>query len=81
MYIIRRRWTKELEFAGETLTEMTAKELRDAEAKNDPQVTYKRIDSYRARQLVKDGCHHETGLWVDYDGKMRYAKADPTGNY
>ena len=78
MYILRRYWDKELKFGSEILTEMTAKELKEAEARNDPQVTYKRIDSVRARQMVKDGYTHETGLWVD-DGKVRYAKADPNG--
>lgn len=30
-----------------------------------------------ARRWVRDGMIHETGLFTDYDGRMRYAQPGP----
>ncbi|MCO5730116.1 hypothetical protein [Rhizobium sp. SSA_523] len=79
MYVFRTRG------AQTTLIEMTHREYLAAlehEFKTvsapEPKTRHKRTTAEEARRYVKDGGHHETGLWVD-DGKVRYAKADPTG--
>lgn len=79
MYVIRTRG------AQTTLLEMSQKELVEAlktDMKNvaNPQLRsrHRRVSASEAHRYVKDGGHHETGLWVD-DGKVRYAKADPDG--
>lgn len=35
--------------------------------------TVRQVDSATARKWVLDGKEHETGLFVDNDGKLRYA--------
>ncbi|MBS3648815.1 hypothetical protein KEU06_09375 [Pseudaminobacter sp. 19-2017] len=78
MYVIRTH-TVELAdkrfLSSDTLTEMTAKELRTAEAENRSGIEYNIVTAEMARRYVKQGMVHETGLWVDMDGKVRYAKA------
>ena len=37
--------------------------------------TWRRTTAERARDWVKRGNVHETGLWTDYDGRVRYAAA------
>jgi hypothetical protein len=37
---------------------------------------YKAIHRTTAHKWVRDGYQHETGLFVDYDGRIRYAKED-----
>lgn len=39
---------------------------------------YRRVPASYAHQWVKQGGHHETGLWTD-NGRIRYAAADPDG--
>lgn len=51
-----------------TLVEATAKEVAANPA-------LKPVDASEAHAWVKAGCHHETGLWVDDLGRIRYAKA------
>ncbi len=58
----------------DTLTEMTARELRDAEAFAKPGVTHRHVDALRAHQHVKTGGHHDTPLYVDDSGRIRYAR-------
>lgn len=79
MYVFRR--TKHTK----TLIEMTPAEYRKAVATEhsapldaENRVTHQQVTPNQARQWVKNGGHHETGLWVD-DGKVRYARADPDG--
>lgn len=35
---------------------------------------YERATAQRAHKWVKDGGHHETALYINHDGKIRYAK-------
>lgn len=66
MYVLR------LSPYGQTLTEVTAREyLRAQEVDRN---AYRRVDAEFARRYVKNGGHHETALWVDTDGKVRYAR-------
>lgn len=51
-----------------TLVEATAKEVAA-----DPALSP--LSAPEAHRWVKDGCFHETGLWVDDLGRVRYAKA------
>lgn len=69
------------------LIEMTPTEYREtvneeARASVEPakRVQHRRVTADEARRYVKAGGHHETGLWVDADGKVRYAPPDRTGN-
>ena len=58
-----------------TLVEMTAAEFREAEAaqgKTGRLVT--RWSADRACKWVKDGGHHGTPLYIDHDGRVRYAR-------
>jgi hypothetical protein len=41
--------------------------------------TWRRIPADTAHRWVRNGNTHETGLWIDFDGRIRYAKADPDG--
>lgn len=54
-----------------TLVEMTQ---RATEQANLNLVGYDRVDPAFARKWVKEGNHHETPLYVDWDGKVRYAR-------
>jgi hypothetical protein len=54
-----------------TLVESTQRQTEQADISR---VGYDRVSPEYARQWVKDGGHHETPLWVDYDGKVRYAR-------
>ncbi|THK33455.1 hypothetical protein EHS39_36205, partial [Ensifer sp. MPMI2T] len=66
------------------LIEMTPTEYREtideearASVEQVKRVRHQRITADEARRYVKAGGHHETGLWVDADGKVRYAHPDP----
>jgi hypothetical protein len=76
MYVIK-TITRELPdkryVSHDHLWEMTAKELREAEAENKPGVEYNVIPAYLAHRYVKQGMNHSTPLWVD-NGKVRYAR-------
>lgn len=70
-----------------TLIEMTRREYLDAleyEFKTvsapEPKTKHKRTTAEEARRWVDRHGHHETGLYRDIDGKIRYAKSDPTGH-
>lgn len=57
-----------------TLVEMSPQEARDELAKaKGTSMTYKPVSASEARKWVKDGGHHETGLYTDCDGRIRYA--------
>ena len=58
---------------GMTLKEMTARELREAHQVD--RFAYRPVSAQQARNFVRWGGHHETGLWVDGD-KVRYAKPE-----
>lgn len=55
-----------------TLTEMTARELREAEQSKPANVSYERVSAAYAHRWVRDGRIHETLLWID-DGRVRRA--------
>ncbi|AXQ68541.1 hypothetical protein HOU00_gp134 [Caulobacter phage CcrPW] len=85
MYVMRRIPMKEAgEIVGYSrhIFEMTAKELREAQASEDSAGKgwrYDRIDPETARREIREyGTVHSTGLWHDGE-RWRYAKADPTG--
>jgi hypothetical protein len=56
------------------LIEVTAKELREIEADAPSHVEYNRVTAEMARRYVKQGMTHMTPLWVDFDGKVKYAR-------
>ena len=68
-----------------TLIEMTQKEYvaaleADFKRVTDvPRTTHQRVAASEARKYVDQGGHHETGLYRDIDGHIRYARADPDG--
>ena len=57
--------------AGFTLVESTQRQTEQCDISK---VGYDRVSPEYARQWVKNGGHHETGLWVD-NGKVRYARS------
>ena len=57
---------------GGELIEMTVKEWRESLQKDRP--IYTRVSAESARKWVKDGYTHMTPLYVNFDGKVRYAK-------
>jgi hypothetical protein len=61
---------------GYTLHEMTDRELREAQASAPAHVRYERVDAARAHRFVRNDGVHTTGLWIDCDGRMRYARAE-----
>ncbi len=59
------------------LVELTRAELRTVEATQGPMLArYERVDASRAHNHVKRGGWHDTGLYVDYDGRIRYAEGE-----
>lgn len=64
-------------YPNTTLVEATQRWTEQADINR---VGYDRIDPVYARKWVKEGGHHETPLYVDWDGKVRYAR-DPEANY
>lgn len=73
MYVMRS--TKSAAFNDwlETLTEMTTKELRDAQALASDNTRYRQVTGQEAHRYIKQGGHHETPLYVDMDNRVRYA--------
>ncbi len=65
IYAIRQRGQRQ------TLVEMSATDLNWVPW--DPYVTYSSVNTAVAHRWVRDGKEHETGLFVDDDGKLRYA--------
>lgn len=62
-------------FGRDTLTEVTAKELDADSRQHGPRLSkLVPVDYRRAHEWVKDGGHHETGLYTDSDGRIRYAE-------
>lgn len=53
-----------------TLVELTPSERK---AIDSAMPYYEPTTAERARQWVKEGGHHATGLFINYDGKVRYA--------
>lgn len=67
IYAIRQRGPRQ------TLVEMTSQGWADVPRVNhDFYYLYRRVDARTARQWVRDGKEHETGLFIE-DGKVRYA--------
>jgi hypothetical protein len=62
-----------------TLAETSSQEFKKAEATNvdGAYPYYLQLDPQQARRWVKDGGHHETPLYVDFDGRVRYARSGP----
>jgi hypothetical protein len=56
---------------GYTLVESTQRQVEQADISK---VGYDRVSPEYAHKWVKNGGHHETGLWVD-NGKVRYARS------
>lgn len=56
---------------SETLVEMTQRQTEQADISK---VGYDRVSGTFAHQWVRDGGHHMTPLYVDYDGRIRYAR-------
>lgn len=77
MYVIR---THIIRFADgsysshDTLTEMSAREARKAESSDEPNHEYNIIPADLARRYVARGMHHETPLYVNENGHVRYAR-------
>lgn len=62
-------------YCPEELVELTGPELRTVERLQGPFLPrYKRIDASRAHRFVRNGGLHHTGLWIDCDGRIRYAE-------
>lgn len=62
------------------LFEMSKAELREAlEADKQPDTRWRhrRVWAQEAHAWVKSGGLHSTGLWVDSDRRIRYAKSAP----
>jgi hypothetical protein len=47
---------------------------KKTEAADISRVGYDRVSGAYAHRWVREGGHHETPLYVDYDGRIRYAK-------
>lgn len=63
-------------YTPDELVELTHAELREVERFQGPcKPRYRRIDASRAHRHVRDGGLHHTGLWTDYDGRIRYAES------
>ena len=78
MYVLRRRFdSHSLRFIGDMLTEMSEKEFAALEESENPM--YFRVHFTKAHKMVRDGHIHETGLWIDENNRIRYAKSDPVG--
>lgn len=80
MYVFRTRGSHR------TLLEMTQREYLaalESDMKNisgpHPVTRHRKTTAEEARRYVSDGGHHDTGLYRDIDGKIRYARADPNG--
>jgi hypothetical protein len=56
------------------------KSPKEMDAQNGNGCRYKACGAGYARNYVRNGGVHETGLWVDSDGTTRYAPADPEGH-
>jgi len=55
----------------------TATLVETLNATHQPGVSYKPVTADTARRWVKDGGLHETGLYVDHEGRVRYAESLP----
>lgn len=59
------------------LSEQALRELIDMaehEGSDEKWVTYRRATAAQAHDWVKRGGRHETPLWVDDDGSLRYGR-------
>lgn len=56
------------------LVEMSAAMYRESIEDPRPLIVLERVCPVRARQWVRDGGHHMTALYVDHDGRVRYAR-------
>jgi len=81
MYVIE--YLKVGAHTSQTLWEMTAKELREAKAKElrenagiegGATRSYERVSGKEAHDYVRRDGVHNTGLWINSEGRIRYAK-------
>lgn len=63
-------------YGDKTVVEFKSRKEMIQQDLDDPIHTYHRCTSEHARNLVKRGFQHETGLWVD-NGKVKYARPNP----
>lgn len=69
------RYRNRAQYPHATLVEMTPAEYRDEKAKSAPDGwEYERTTAQEAHRWVKGGGHHETALYTDENGRIRYAK-------
>lgn len=57
-----------------TLHEMSAAEFKQASTNARPCDRYEQVPAERAHKFVRNDGTHTTGLWVDFDGRIRKAK-------
>jgi hypothetical protein len=78
-YIRHETWTSKMDgtvYHKQTLVELTAAEARacvHASPAAD-EADYRRVGADYARAWVKADRHHETALYVDWNGAVRYAR-------
>lgn len=65
---------KELPSGRIVLSEFKSPKELSQIAEANPGIIFTRITAYEARILVKEGNEHETGLFLDQDGRMRWCE-------
>jgi hypothetical protein len=75
IYAIDQRRDMLVEFKSEKALDAINEKVYDSEI-DDWYMLYKAIHRTTAHKWVRDGYNHETGLFIDYDGRIRYAKED-----
>jgi hypothetical protein len=76
-YVVRTRTTKLSDgsyCSTDCLVEMTRAAALKAEATTEPGVEFNMISGAMAHRYVKRGMQHETPLYVDDTGRVRYAR-------
>ncbi len=65
---------KELPSGRVVLSEFKSPKELSCIAAGNSDITFTRITAYEARILVKEGNEHETGLFIDHDGRVRWCE-------
>lgn len=76
-YVIKTRITRYPDgsyFSSDRLIEMSKRDALKAEASEDPLIEYTIVSGAMAHRYVKQGMIHETPLYIDFDGRVRYAR-------
>ena len=69
------RYRNRSQYPYATLVEMTPAEHRDEKAKATPDGwEYEPTTAQQAHKWVKEGGHHETALYINEEGRIRYAR-------